>query len=160
MLVERDVGFNDVLRGFSETINRVDAELTADNDEVNVGVVACNGVHIAADSGFEVDDQAVTRFAQLTNQGLALRGVGAFHGVNIQIVLFLAGHQTGIGSVVKALVAQAALLHDHSDLLVDVGLHTGIVGVCGSVAAGVVFVRVAGTGCKRNKHDQCKQNCE
>lgn len=25
VLVERDVGFNDVLRGFSETINRVDA---------------------------------------------------------------------------------------------------------------------------------------
>ena len=61
VLVQGDVGLNDVLRGFGETVDRVDAELTADNDEVDVGVIQCNGVHIAADAGFEVDDQTIEK---------------------------------------------------------------------------------------------------
>ena len=154
MLVQGDVGLNDVLRGFGETVDRVDAELTADNDEVDVGVIQCNGVHIAADAGLEVDDQAITRFAQLTDQGFALRGVGAFHGVDIQTVLVLAGHESGVGGVVEALVAKASLLHDHGDLLINFGIHilaaggigfVAVVGIVGFIRAGV---RVAGTGCK------------
>ena len=112
MLIQGEVGFDQVGGSLGKAVHRIELQLTADDAEIYVRIVQRAGVDGGADAGFQADNQSVAVFRQLPHQGFALGGIRAFHRVEGDAVFFFADLQPGVGGIIKAFVPKSALLHN------------------------------------------------